>query len=142
MKINVFVLLTSLGFCSWFLSSCGPDPYAPPPVAAQVDSVRVEVKEFAGRPDVVAHVRGRLSTAAAELVDAIQSRRGYHLYIEVREQTPRDRVSAQVLVPFQQKIPVETTGLTPGVYILDVNGVQARVEIPDPDESGNRGELL
>ena len=77
------------------------------------------------------------------LVDSKQWRDGYRLYVEVREQTPRGNVSAQVLTPFKRKIPIETTGLTPGVYILNVNGIEKRLELPAATGSNQpRGQIL
>lgn len=107
-------------------------PYAPEPQRVVVESVEVEIREFAGRPEAYATVKGRLTSNAAQLVDPKQSRIDNNLYIEVLEQTPRDAVLLPNLSqapPFQTRIPIELLGLDPGTYILNANGVETSFEI-------------
>lgn len=113
--------------------SCQTRSYAPPPQAAAVESVEIEVKDFAGRPEIIAHVKGNLSTSAAQLIDARQSRVERTLIVEVLEQTPRgaDRIAGLTPAPpFQTSIPVEVLGLDPGPCLLYVNGIEMPFEIP------------
>lgn len=108
-------------------------PYAPPPQKALVESVEVEIREFAGRPEAYAIIKGRLTSNAAQLVDPKQSRIDNSLYIEVLEQTPRDAALLPNLSqapPFQTRIPVELLGLEPGSYVLNANGLETTFEIP------------
>lgn len=115
------------------LASCQTRPYAPPPQLATVNEVEIQVNQFAGRPEVIAQVRGNLSTSAAQLVDARQSRVERTLILEVLEQTPRgaDRIAGLAAAPpFETRIPVEILGLEPGPCLLYVNGHEMPFEIP------------
>ncbi len=115
--------------------SCQTKPYAPPPRLALVESVEVEVGEFAGRPEVFAVVKGRLSTSVAQLIAPRQSRIGRTLVIEVREQTPRGATPLPDLgqsPPFETRIPVEVLGLEPGPCLLHANGIETPFEISFP----------
>lgn len=129
-------MASSRHFASWlslWVVSCQTTPYAPPPQAALVESVEVEVRDFQGRPEAYALVKGRLSTGAAQLVDARQSRTDGLLLLEVLEQTPRGANLLADLAespPFETRIPIELLGLDPGPQLLHVNGVEARFEIP------------
>lgn len=107
--------------------------YAPEARPAVVDSVEVRTGEFEGRPEAVAIVSGFYSSSAAQLVDSKQSRDGNILYLEVREQTPRDAIISPTSTgapSFETKIPIELLGLEPGEYLLSVNGVQAPLTVP------------
>ncbi len=145
MKIRPCLQILILGVGIMLIANaCAPvgDQFIEPPKPTQVNTIDIEMRSFGGRPDATAVVEGLLSNAGAQLVDSKQYRKGYRLYIEVMEQTPRNAVSAQTLIPFKQKIPIETIGLTPGVYILNVNGVEKRLEIPASSGQSNRGEML
>lgn len=130
MSRRLFSLALSLPF---LIVSCQvKPPYAPPPQPAVVESVEVEVIDFEGRPDVSAVVKGRLSSTAALLVDARQSRVENILYLEVLEQTPRATTILTDLgesPPFETRIPIGSLGLEPGRYTLNANGVLAEFEI-------------
>ncbi|MEX2577892.1 MAG: hypothetical protein WD342_02450 [Verrucomicrobiales bacterium] len=115
-------------------ASCQVQPYMPPPQKALVESVEVEIRDFQGRPDAFAVVKGRLSSNAAQLVDHQQSREDGRLYLEVLEQTPRGASLLPNLTegaPFQARIPIELLGLEPGVHALSANGVETTFEL-DP----------
>ncbi len=129
------------------MTSCqviGRKPYAPPPRLAQVEDVEVVVREFAGRPEANAIVKGHLSSTAAQLVDSRQSREGELLIVEVMEQTPHgatptplaDAVVAatpeDTTPSFETVIPIEILGLDPGPHLLRVNGLEIPFEIPTP----------
>lgn len=124
-------------------TSCQVKPYAPPPQKALVDSVELELVEFAGRPEAYAIVKGRLTSNAAQLIDPKQSRVDRSLYVEVLEQTPRDASLLPNLSqapPFQTRIPIELLGLDPGTYTLNANGVEITFEIP-PLHAGLASEI-
>lgn len=115
------------------LVSCQVKPYAPPPQVATVESVEVEIGEFAGRPEAYALVKGRLSSSAAQLIDARQSRVDRTLVLEVLEQTPRGATLLPDLAqspPFETRIPIEILGLEPGPCLLYANGIEVPFEIP------------
>lgn len=115
------------------LVSCQVKPYAPPPRPAMVESVEVEVGEFAGRPEAHALVKGRLSSTVAQLIDARQSRVDRTLVLEVLEQTPRGAVPLPDLAQapsFETRIPIELLGLEPGPCLLYANGIAVPFEIP------------
>ncbi len=115
------------------LVSCQVKPYAPPPQPATVESVEVEVGEFAGRPEAYAVVKGRLSSSAAQLIDARQSRVDRTLVLEVLEQTPRGATLLPDLAhspAFETRIPIEILGLEPGPCLLYANGIEIPFEIP------------
>jgi len=124
--------------------SCqGVKPYAPLPQQARVESVEVEVRSFEGRPEAYAIVKGRLSTSAAQLIDARQSRVERSLVIEVLEQTPRGANLLPDLTeapPFEKRIPIEILGLEPGPCLLYVNGIATSFEIP-PLQAGLVSEI-
>lgn len=108
-------------------------PYAPPPQRALVESVEIEIRDFEGRPDAHAVVKGRLSSSVAQLVDARQSREDGVLYLEVLEQTPRGATLLPDLAeapPFVTRIPIELLGLDPGPCRLNANGIEVTFEIP------------
>lgn len=114
-------------------AACQTRPYAPPPQAAQVESLEVVVGHFAGRPEAQAIVRGRLSSSAAQLVESRQSRDGRSLVLEVLEQTPRGAQPLPDLAespPFETRVPIEILGLEPGPVVLHANGHSAEFEIP------------
>lgn len=130
----LLVLLGTAIVMPTFLTSCQtPKTYAPAAQSAVVESVEVETKEFQGRPEAYAIVRGVYSSPSAQLVDSKQSRDGNVLFLDVREQTPRDSVLTTTnggTPTFETKIPIELLGLEPGDYLLSVNGVQAPLTVP------------
>lgn len=117
------------------LTSCQLKPYAPPPQKAVVETVETSVKEFAGRPEIYARVQGRLTTTAAQLVDAPQRREDGKIYLDIMEQTPRGAdltVDLAQSPPFERIVPIDILGLAPGHYTLSVNGIETVLEIPLP----------
>ena len=109
------------------------EPYAPPARHAAVESVEIITREFHGRPEAYAKVKGTLSTSMAQLVDPKQSRNGNVLYLEVLEQTPRAAglIAGITESPeFEKTISLELLGLLPGKYILNTNGIESELEIP------------
>ena len=119
-------------------------PYAPPVCPATVESVEVITREFHGRPEAYAKIRGTLSTSMAQLVDPKQSRDGNVLYLEVLEQTPRaSGLIAEVTESpkFEKIIALELLGLLPGKYILNTNGIESELEIPAVRATTFSGEV-
>ena len=119
--VSALVLLTS---------ACQTTPKIPPPTPAQIDGVAVFSGEFQGRIEAYADVSGHLSNGAAQLLEPRQWREGYRLYIEINEQLPAgDVAGTTALVPFKRRVPIEISGLAPGVYIVNVNGQEEHLEI-------------
>lgn len=114
-------------------AGCQVKPYAPPPQHVRVESVEIEMGDFHGRPEAYAIVKGRLTSNAAQLIPAKQSREGNQLYLEVLEQTPRGASLLPDLAdspPFEKRFALELLGLPPGNYTLSANGVAVPVTIP------------
>tara|TARA_R110002096_G_scaffold45372_9_gene121900 strand:- start:1213 stop:1671 length:459 start_codon:yes stop_codon:yes gene_type:complete len=120
-------------------------PYAPPPQSAKVETVEVNIREFQGRPEAYAKVKGRLTSSAAQLVDAKQSREDKVLHLEVLEQTPRGASLLPDLAqspPFESRIALDLLGLDPGSYILEANGIETPFEIPPIRAESVSGEYV
>ena len=118
----------------FLFGGCKTKAYAPPAKEAQVDSVEVSIRNFEGRPDAVAVVKGHLSSSVSQLVDAKQSRQGKVLQISVMEQTPRGAVPPADLgkaPTFERGFPIDILGLEPGKYTVVANGKSAVLEIPE-----------
>lgn len=133
MRPSPSILMVAAMFSGGLVSCQTAKTYAPEARPAVVDSVEVKSGEFEGRPEAVAVVSGIYSSSAAQLVDSKQSRDGNMLYLEVREQTPRDAIISPTSTgspSFETKIPIELLGLEPGEYIVSVNGVEAPLTVP------------
>lgn len=111
------------------LAGCESVPKAPPPKPIHIDSLSVFTTTFQGRIEAYADITGHLSTGVAQVLEPSQWRQGYRLYIEVNEQTPAGQSGTTGPVPIQRRIPIEISGLVPGVYIINVNGVEEHLEI-------------
>jgi len=126
MRLFGIGIVCSLGLA---LIGCKTVGKAPPPTPIQIDSLSVFTTSFEGRPEAYADITGHLSSGSAQPVEPRQWRQGYRLYIEFNEQTPAGVVGQTALVPIQRRIPIEITGLAPGVYIVNVNGKEEHLEI-------------
>ena len=116
----------------------------PPPKPIRITSVKVTTEEFNGSVDIFAEVEGLLSSSAAQLIDPRQWRESYRLFVELSERTLIGTTGGEEPVPVTKKFPIFIQGLAPGVYILNVNGVEAHFEIHEagyvPVEA--RGNML
>lgn len=101
----------------------------PPPKPIRITSLKVSTEPFAAGVDVYAEVEGLLSSGSAQLIDPRQWREGYRLFVELSERTLVGMTGGEEPVPVSERIPIFTQGLAPGVYILNVNGVEAHFEI-------------
>lgn len=126
------------------LAGCESVPKAPPPKPVQIDSLSVFTTEFQGRVEAYADVTGHLSSGVAQIVEPRQWRESYRLYIELNEQTPAGQTGTTGQVPIQRRIPVEIGGLGPGVYIINVNGLEEHLEIDGAGlrPASSRGDFL
>lgn len=68
-------------------------------------------------------VSGDLSDACTEIKDITKSQAGTTFTVKITTIRPEDVLCAQVITPFEEVIDLDTTGLEPGIYTVDVNGV-------------------
>ena len=88
------------------------------------DMDRIEIAILESFP-VQVHVRafGYLPDSCTTISDVSQSREGDTFKVVIMTSRPADAVCAQVLVEFQEVIPLQVVGLPAGTYTVDVNGV-------------------
>ncbi|MGD2050022.1 MAG: multiheme c-type cytochrome [Chloroflexota bacterium] len=85
------------------------------------DSVVVEEREGG----FVAIVEGNLPDSCSTIDSIEQTVDGNTIEITISAVRPPDVLCAQVLTPFSEEVILETEGLEPGEYTVDVNGGQA-----------------
>ena len=138
-------VLSPILFASAVLAAgCQVKPYAPPPQKADVETVEIKLSDFHGRPEATAIVSGRLTSSAAQLVDAEQTREGNVIYVAVMEQTPRGAALLPDLTlspQYQTRIQLDLLGLTPGTYTVSVNDVLAELEVPSIQATASNGNI-
>jgi hypothetical protein len=83
-----------------------------------VDSVEVEERDG----DYYATVRGNHPDACSTTGDIEQEVSGRTITVTIYTDRPTDEICAQILTPFEEEILLDTGGLEPGQYTLDVNG--------------------
>lgn len=96
---------------------------------AQVSSVEVQVAQT-DPLQVNAIVRGNLSDSCTHLGDTQTTYAEDTFQIKLVTVTPSDQGCVQIISPYEQTIPLDTTGLTPGTYTVVANGVSAVFTIP------------
>lgn len=94
-----------------------------------VDSVDVMIS-LSQPVQVSAHVVGNLPDACTKRDAIIQARNGNTFVITIPTTRPASAMCAQVLTPYQESIPLDTTGLAAGSYTVAVNGVSATFDLP------------
>lgn len=140
--------VSQLALCAGIavLAACQTTPKLPPPQAVKIEGLTVVSGEFQGRIEAYADVTGYLSSAGSQLIEPPrQWRQGYRLYIELTEQPPvAGAAGADILVPIQRRIPIEISGLVPGVYLVNVNGKEEHLEIDGAGlrPASDRGQFL
>ena len=75
---------------------------------------------------------GYKSGPDAELLPPRQWRDGFRVHLEQLERPARADDMNQSLTPFNRSLPIDVSGLRPGFYIVNVNGSEKRLEIPEP----------
>lgn len=75
-------------------------------------------------------LKGFLSNESATLQEPAHRRQGYKLSVDLTEQLPAKATTSLVQVPVERRIPLDVTGLPAGIYIVSVNGIQQRLEVP------------
>lgn len=118
-KVSLVLLVLLLG-TAVVLTACGGDE-APTGPEAFVNSV--EVVEENGQ--TVAIVQGDLPDACSELAEPQQQVQGSTIRVTLTVTQPEGMVCAQVLTPFEERVVLDTAGLDPGAYSVEVNGVVA-----------------
>ncbi|MCB1235993.1 MAG: hypothetical protein KDM91_13065 [Verrucomicrobiae bacterium] len=110
----------------------------------RIESVSIVTEEEGGRIAAYADFSGYLSNGAATLLEPRQRREGYRIYLEVMERIPKDAVGTAALVPIERRIPIDTAGLAPGVYIVNLNGREEHLEIDGAGlrPASDRGQFL
>ena len=83
-----------------------------------VDSVEVEERDG----DYYAIASGNHPDACSTTGDIEQEVRGRTITVTIYTDRPTDEICAQILTPFEEEILLDTGGLDPGQYTLDVNG--------------------
>ena len=96
---------------------------------AQVESVEIQIMPT-DPIQVNAIVRGSLTEACAKLGSTQLSYESNTFLIALLTTSPTDQGCAQVITPFEQTIPLDTTGLPPGEYTVKANGVSAVFSLP------------
>lgn len=99
----------------------------------QVQSVVIQFMQT-DPVQVNAIVRGNLTESCAKFGDTQTSYASNTFHIKLLKVSPTDRGCAQVITPYEQTIPLNTTGLTPGTYTVVANGVSTTFNIPTETE--------
>jgi uncharacterized protein YraI len=104
---------------------------------ANVQSLEIQIIE-AYPLQVNAIARGQLSDAGCTTIsDISQSRSGNTFTVKVTAKFNSQAVCAQTVTSFERVIPLEVSNLLPGSYIVNVNGIEASFQLPDPVVSTN-----
>jgi inhibitor of cysteine peptidase len=114
------------------LAACekSSDPTRPIRQEARVTGVSVQILEsFPVRARAV--VQGELPDGCTTIDSIEQSREGNEFRLRILTTRPADAFCTQVLVLFEETIPLEVRGLTAGEYLVVANGVAAtfRLEV-------------
>jgi hypothetical protein len=88
---------------------------------AFVDSVVVEERDG----QYVAIIQGNLPDSCTTIESIDQAVTDSTIELTINAVRPSDLLCASVLTPFSEEVPLETEGLEPGEYTVDVNGGQA-----------------
>lgn len=75
-------------------------------------------------------VHGWLSDGCTTLHSFEQKTEGTVISMRVLTTRPRDAICIQMIKRFQETYPVNTEGLAPGTYTLDVNGKSKQITLP------------
>ncbi|MFN2189816.1 MAG: multiheme c-type cytochrome [Candidatus Promineifilaceae bacterium] len=92
-------------------------PEAPAESFAFVDSVEVEEQDG----EYVAIVSGNTSSSCSTVSSIEQEVAETNISLTINQSSPPDLVCAAVLTPFSLEVPLDTEGLAPGEYTLNVN---------------------
>ena len=79
-----------------------------------------------------AMISGYRCSNDAKLLPPRQWLEGYRVHLEQLEQAVSEATASEQLTPFFRSLPIDTSDLPPGFYIVNVNGAEKRLEIPEP----------
>jgi hypothetical protein len=119
--IMVIVLtgISMLSACS--SAQLGGEQQSSPNTPAVVESVVVELQD----DHYYARVTGTYPDACTRISDVQQDVEANSIEIALSTAAPPDVMCAMILAPYEVQILLETGGLAPGDYQVDVNGVSA-----------------
>lgn len=136
------VLLSPLG---WGVScKTGGDTLMQP---LRVESFTIGTSWEQGFFEAWIDVKGFLSNDSAHLAEPAHRRQGYKLSVDLVEELPSKASPSLVQVPVERRIPLDVTSLPAGIYIVSVNGMQQRFEVPahgpaNPSSAPRSGNFL
>ena len=96
------------------------------PVSGTADVQSVEIQSLETDPVLVnAIIRGQLPDAGCTTISSIdQGRVGNTIHVTVSTATDPMALCAQALTPFEQVVSLDVSGLTPGNYMVSINGLE------------------
>ncbi|MEZ4711727.1 MAG: hypothetical protein R3A44_31335 [Caldilineaceae bacterium] len=89
---------------------------------ALIRSIDVNVAD-ASTDQVTVVVQGEFRNGCAQIDQISQRMEGSTFIIEITTIQPADMMCTQALVPFEETVQLEVSGLPTGTYTVDVNGV-------------------
>lgn len=121
MKHTLWTSTALLALTLLLLAACSAEIQPVP-----VDSVSVEQRDG----EYVAVVEGQFRDACGEIGATVQTVQDDTIRVgTLLAPTPPDMMCAQVITPFTETIPLDTSGLPPGEYQVSVNSVTAPLRI-------------
>ena len=99
-------------------------PPAQQQVRVQVDELQVSLLESLPT-QVQVTVRGSLPNGCARITKIAQTREGTRFFISIGATKDPNAICTQALVPFEESVTLDTSGLAPGTYSVQVHGVVA-----------------
>jgi SdrD B-like domain len=106
-----------------------PTPSAPTPTGVAMETGRAPVDSFdilvleSFPVQINLVVRGNLPDACTTIDSVTQSRRGNTFVVTLKTTRPAGALCGAVLVPYEQRVPLDVQGLPKGTYTVEVNGV-------------------
>jgi inhibitor of cysteine peptidase len=113
-----------------------PPKETPPlsPEGAKNTSRTAPVQDIEALSDAKILVRGNLPDGCTKLGRVEQTVEGQEIHITLYTRRSPDAMCTMALVPFEQIIPIDTSGLAAGEYTVDVNGVDVTLTLTiEPD---------
>ncbi len=107
-----------------------------PTQKVRIENLVVSGQYPEGRDHFVAWamITGYKSGPDAELLPPHQWRDGFRVHLDQLERPADADDLNRSLTPFNRSLPIDVSGLRPGFYIVNVNGSEKRLEIPEAPE--------
>lgn len=99
---------------------------------APINNTQVEIAE-SFPVQVAVLVSGNLPDGCTYLNSPAHVRDGNTFYVNLTTRTEGETCT-QALVPYERRIPLDTTGLPAGTYLVDINGQQVSFEIEQTNQ--------